>query len=348
MSTLRPKLGVIEGFYGKAWPWESRRAMARWLPALGIDHYLYAPKSDQALRRGWSNPWPQAEREQLTALVTHGQRHGLKVGLGLSPFDIYRQYGDNQRRALQRRVEEIVDTGVSLLALLFDDMPGQLPDLALRQAEVVADVLRWSGFNELLVCPTYYSADSVLDQLFGQRPDDYLADLGAALPAGTALFWTGSRVVSERVALDDLPSPAERGGAALALWDNYPVNDSRARSEHLYLAPLTDRDPRIAGQLSWHWCNAMNQAALSLPALSSLASLYGQGTGQADSVMQAAGLSDALTAACALLESGRPEELPQQALDELAACAEGEGLAARELAAFLAGEYVFDPACLTD
>ncbi|MFM4737822.1 beta-N-acetylglucosaminidase domain-containing protein, partial [Aeromonas caviae] len=41
-----PKLGLIEGFFGKGWSWEARARYAQWLPRHGYGFYLYAPKED--------------------------------------------------------------------------------------------------------------------------------------------------------------------------------------------------------------------------------------------------------------------------------------------------------------
>ena len=100
--------------------------------------------------------------------------------------------------------------------------------------------------------------------------------------------------------------------------------------------------------VSWHWCNAMNQAALSLPALTGLADLYGLGVADVPRVFAEAGIDRELLDACAPLRETRFHDLPQAARQRLEKCAHGAAPARRELAAFLHGEYVFDPACLTD
>jgi len=344
----RPRLGVIEGFYGQPWGMEARFAMADWLPALGIEALLYAPKADRWLRRGWREAWPRESREALGRLSQRASSCALDLGIGLSPFGIYRHYGAAERRALRDRVEVINDFGAPLLALLFDDMPGDVADLAQRQAEVAVDVAHWSAARELLLCPTYYSEDPVLDRVFGARPEGYLAELAGALPDTVSLFWTGRQVCSETVACADLPPQQDLHGNTLALWDNYPVNDSRARSEHIYVQPFSGRDPALAGRLRWHWSNAMNQPALSLPALASLAALYGAPVAGAETVLQSAGVGRELLAACAPLATAPRDALDAAQRSRLEACAKGPGRAARELLAFLRGDYRFDPECLTD
>ena len=338
MSDGGPQLGAIEGFYGEPWSVDSRLAMAEWLPALGLGSYLYAPKRDRFLRRAWRDPWPSAARRPLRQLARRCEETGLRLGVGLSPFALYQQYDDCGRRALRERIEQINDLGAPLLALLFDDMPGDCAGLAAKQGAIVDDVRRWSCAEQVLVCPTYYSDDPVLDRVFGARP----------LPARCSLFWTGREVCSERIAAADLPSEERRGGCRLALWDNYPVNDSRARSGHLYTAPLAHRDRALAAAVDWHFCNAMNQPALSLPALGSLAAVYGRYAPEARAAMEDAGLSRELLRACEPLASRTLDDLAAPEREGLERCARRPTVAAGELAAFLAGAYAFDPACLTD
>jgi hyaluronoglucosaminidase len=320
--------------------------MAAWLPRLGLDAYLYAPKADRYLRRNWQRPWPREQAAELRGLAAECARTGLLFGVGLSPFALYDDFSARQQRVLRTRVEQINDIGAPLLALLFDDMPGSRGDLAAVQAEIAATVRETSAASFFLVCPTYYSHDAVLDRVFGQRPPNYLHELARRLPDGTGLFWTGSAVCSERIREDDLPDREARADLDLALWDNYPVNDSARRSPHLYTAPLAGRSPDM--DLAWHWCNAMNQAALSLPALHSLAALYGRAGDDAAQVFADAGISDGLLAACRALDRLTPADLDPVARAVLQEQAARTTPAGRELSAYLAGEYRFDPACLTD
>lgn len=343
-----PALGVIEGFYGRAWPQSSRLQMLPWLRRLGFQAYLYAPKADASLRKRWSDPWSRERSAALSELARAAAHNGLEFVVGLSPFALYRTYDGRARHTLRERIQSIADTGAQGLALLFDDMPGALAGLAERQAEIYKDVAGWAPSLKLRLCPTYYSDDPLLDRVFGERPDRYLEDLGDALPADTEIFWTGPQVCSDTIDAEHLARVCARTGGPLALWDNYPVNDGRSRSEHLYVDDLAGRSAAGGQFLASHWCNAMNQAALSLPALASLPGLYGIQTADSHRVFAAAGLSPRLIDACRpLSEQGRGELSAGQRV-ELAALAPQHSLAARELRDWLQGVYRFDPACLTD
>lgn len=342
--------GVIEGFYGRQWPMAIRHAYADYLVALGLNTYIYAPKGDSWLRRCWQQPWPQAELGELTSLAARYRERGLEFGVGLSPFELYRCYGSGERELLREKVLEIDGMGVSLLSILFDDMPGDQDCLAQRQAEIVADVCAWVPELRIQVCPTYYSFDPVLERYFGAMPQGYWSALGAALPQAVDIYWTGNKVCSDSVSLADLDAIAGELGRPVMLWDNYPVNDGALRSRRLYCQPLAEREARMEGKLTGHLCNPMNQALLSLPALTGLARLYG--------VAPDEGIVDSILGeqTCHLLQAYQ-QAFREKGLDGLDADEADSiarkfdllpGQAAAEVAGWLRGEYTFDPACLTD
>lgn len=343
--------GLIEGFYGRPWTFAQRRIMVDDLARLGLDTYLYAPKADAHLRRRWTEDWPASERRALEALAAHCRERDVAFCPGLSPFRLHECYGPEQRRRLRERLRSLDDLGAPLLAVLFDDMPGALPELAARQAEIVTDIAAWSDAAELLVCPTYYSDDPVLDRVFGVRPPAYREQLGAALPARARVLWTGSAVCPGAVSRDDLASAAAAFGRAVTLWDNWPVNDSATRSRHLYLSAPPAREGALTDCCAGHLCNAMNQPTLSLPALAGLAALHGRIGDAGEWLRQRLGgaMSAALAADAALLATVPRDELAAPDLLQLRErYATLAGAPGREMLAWLAGDWAFDPACLTD
>ena len=276
MSTAAPFLtGVVEGYYGKAWDHATRLQIVSLLGKLGLSSFLYCPKADHYLRRSWQSQWPEREWRRLQQLSAHAGAAGVAFGVGLSPYALYNAYGSAERSALKGKLDRLNSLGAPLLALLFDDMPGDIDDLASRQADIVADLVHWTDSERVLVCPTYYSDDPVLEKHFGRRPARYWEQLGSQLPQEVDLFWTGPEVCSRTITARDLEPVTRQLQRPLVLWDNYPVNDGAVRSRHLYLEPLPGRDPAIRDHLAGHLCNPMNQAWLSLPALCGLAALYG-------------------------------------------------------------------------
>ncbi|MFK8042882.1 beta-N-acetylglucosaminidase domain-containing protein [Congregibacter sp.] len=349
MKENKPTLGVIEGFYGRAWSSESRLHMAQWLPAIGIHAYLYAPKADAFLRKSWHLSWPDSQRMHLLELANACASNQLEFHVGLSPFELYRDYGGANKEALKSKLGEVVDLGVSGVAILFDDMPGSLDSLAARQAEICNDLRHWSSDADLAlrVCPTYYSDDPILDEIFGARPGNYLEELYGELEGDFEMFWTGPQVCSDSLEPEAIRCVSDSCKGNVAIWDNYPVNDSRARSPHIYVDPLQGRAEGLRGLIGSHWCNAMNQPALSLPALASLPALYGVRAPERDRVLEEAGTDQQMVEACMPLSRSPLNMITDAERHALALAASRETMAASELRDWLSGGYEFDPDCLT-
>ena len=342
--------GIIEGFYGRSWSFATRQAYAGYLAAAGLNTCLYCPKEDPFLRKQWHEHWPAGEWQCLLDLSATYRRHGLYWGVGLSPFALYRNYGPGQREQLRGKLARLAELDAPLLAILFDDMPGEMDALASRQAEIISDVVDWTPGVRVMVCPTYYSFDPVLETHFGCMPVDYWPQLGRELPAGVDIFWTGSRVCSEAVRVSDIIAINEQLARQVMLWDNYPVNDGAVRSNFLFCTPLAHRDPGLKTLLRGHLCNPMNQALLSLPALAGLASLYHKGNDEPEWLAQILGASTwkQLRSDRAVFEQQGLSGLSDGRREHLAAVYDAlPGPAAREVAGWLRGEYTFDPACLT-
>ncbi len=342
--------GVIEGFYGRPWTFETRLAYAAHLPAMGLDTYLYCPKGDPYLRKHWYQSWPDSQFQQIKALARAYRQRSLHFGVGLSPFALYENYGEKQRSQLQRKLEEINALESPILAILFDDMPGEIDGLASRQSEIIADIQCWTNAQRLLVCPTYYSFDPVLEKYFGSMPENYWQQLGRELDQGVDIFWTGNKVCSDAVSVADIAEIQEQLGRRVMLWDNYPVNDGATRSNYLYGGKLANRDSGLANVLSGHLCNPMNQGVVSLMALQGLAELYGRPV-ESTFVRELWG-AEAYDHFLGDLESFQQLGLTGLGADRCAELSHVYGTisgpAAQEVAGWLRGEYTFDPACLTD
>jgi hypothetical protein len=343
--------GVIEGFYGRPWPFETRLAYAGYLQQLGLNTALYCPKADPLLRKRWQEHWPENEWQQLQTLARAHRTRGLNWGVGLSPFALYMEYGSRQRHQLRTKLAQLAELEAPLIAILFDDMPGDVKDLAARQAEIVADVCHWTENARVLVCPTYYSFDPVLETYFGAMPEDYWPRLGRDLPSEVGIFWTGNTVCSEAVSTADIEAINRQFGRPVTLWDNYPVNDGAVRSNFLYCQPPIGRDPALEDLLAGHLSNPMNQGLLSLPAVAGLATLYGLWNGGDRWLARILG-EDTWPRLLAHRDKFRSlglNGIGESEREQLACEYDAlSGPAAREVAQWLRGAYTFDPACLTD
>jgi len=274
---MTAELGIIEGFYGRPWSWEAKADVARLLSGHSYRFYIYAPKADHFLRERWQEPHPAEEHESLKRLSAHCRKFGVRFGVGLSPFEIYRNFDSAAQAALGAKLSWLDDIGIDDLAILFDDMRGDLPALAETQARIV----HWAGGHSkatrLIMCPSYYTDDPNLDRFFGERPAGYLRDLGRLLDRKIEIFWTGEEVCAREFSVGHLKRVAEEIGRKPFLWDNYPVNDGPRMSQHLHLRAFTGRPAAIAPYVSAHAVNPALQPMLSMIPALSLTESYAQG-----------------------------------------------------------------------
>jgi hyaluronoglucosaminidase len=270
-------LGLIEGFYGRPWTWEERAATMRFLAPRGYGFYIYAPKADPYLRRRWQEPHPGNMADNIAAFAAACRAAGVRFGVGLSPYEIYRNFDGAARAALAAKLAFLDDVGADDVAILFDDMRGDLPELAEGQAEIVHWAAARTRASRLIVCPTYYSDDPVLDRVFGTRPDGYLERLGELLDPAIGLFWTGEEVCSREISAAHVQRVAEQLRRKPFLWDNYPVNDGQRMSQYLHLRGFTGRPAALQQHVAAHGVNPALQPTLTrIPALT-LAERYRAG-----------------------------------------------------------------------
>jgi len=272
-----PELGIIEGLFGLPWSWAERRETMRFLSTHGYRFYLYAPKADPWLRRRWQEPFPEAELERLASFSAECRAAGVRFGIGLSPFELHLHPDRGWQEILAAKLAEIDAVRPDDLAILFDDMRGDVPGLAERQAGIVHFAAEHTRASRVMCCPSYYSDDVILDVAFGQRPAGYLETLGRLLDPVIQIMWTGEEVCAREFTPGHLERVAHQMRRKPFLWDNYPVNDGSRMSQHLHLRAFTGRPAAIAPQIAAHGVNPASQPLLSrIPALT-LADSYAAG-----------------------------------------------------------------------
>lgn len=349
--------GVIEGFYGRTWSWPTRHSMLEFLQGQHFNSYIYAPKADRQLRQAWRESHATEDFAQLQALRENCRVRELQFGIGFSPWGLQSAYNDRDRLALQNKIGDLNRLDSDVFCILFDDMPGAIADLAARQCAIVADIAAVCSARRILVCPTYYSFDPVLEKVFGAMPERYLETLGAGLDAGIDILWTGALVLSPGYSRADIDAVSARLGRKPVLWDNYPVNDGRLISRFLHLLPVRNRPWQLSEWCGGHLANPMNQAFLSQLPLASLAHNYRLRDAYDPQQFWREQVQVLLGEPLAALLHRDIELLQNKGLDQLSA-RDRELLsadycridhpAARELIDWLHEGYRFDPACLTD
>jgi hyaluronoglucosaminidase len=341
------ELGIIEGFYGRPWSWPEREEAISFLAPYGYAFYLYAPKADPFLRRRWQEEHPPEMAAGLTGLAARCAELDVRFGIGLSPYEIYRRFDDHARSAFGRKLDFLNRLGVRDLAILFDDMRGDAPELAARQVEIVEWAVGRTEADRVIVCPSYYSDDPVLDRVFGARPAGYLEELGERLDPSIEIMWTGPEVCSRQISPGHLQRIGEQLRRRPFLWDNYPVNDGQRMSQYLHLRAFTGRPASSSAYLSAHGVNPALQPTLTrIPALTLPESYqlgerydYGEAFRRAAETVLGAELGAMLREDLLVLQDVGLDRLGEK---EAALRARYGGIdhpGAREIVAWLDGEY---------
>ena len=346
---MTPELGLIEGYYGLPWEWAARERVMLRLSTAGYRFFMYAPKADAFLRRRWREIHPDADLQALSTFSAACRDAGVRFGVGLSPFEIWQDFGADAKAALTDKLASLDDLGVQDLGILFDDMRGDLPGLAEAQADIVHWIAGRTRASRIVMCPTYYSDDPALDMAFGVRPQGYLEALGKALDTRIDIFWTGEEVCSRAYGVRHLERVGEQLRRRPFLWDNYPVNDGPRMSPFLYLRAFTGRPAGIGPRLSAHAINPALQPeltllpALTLPESYRLGEDYDYGAALAASAQELLGpeLSDLVRRHLILLNDTGLDRMDTAVRDRLRGrYAAIDHTAAREIVDWLDGKWV--------
>jgi protein O-GlcNAcase/histone acetyltransferase len=229
--------GVIEGFYGPPWSPAERHQLWDWMVRSGLNTYFYGPKDDLHQRAIWREPYDEAGLREVQDAVEGCRQRGLRLIYACSPgLDV--TYSDPaDRRAIEVRLTQLMQVGVSDFCILLDDIPDAMRpgdqarwgSLAAAQAQWVNEVYRWSrsgSQGRFLVCPTPYGGRMVAARHGGEG---YMETLGRELHPDLDIFWTGPEIISETLDLDPIARLTEILRRPPLIWDNLFANDYDGR-----------------------------------------------------------------------------------------------------------------------
>lgn len=347
------KIGVVEGFFGPAWPSGSREGYAEFLSRYGGDFYIYAPKQDQHLRKGWRNAWDAQYLGFLKALSTIYRRHNLQFGVALSPFGIGEKLSPDDEKLILQKLQQLTEAGIDILGVFFDDMPS-MPNLAGVQAAVI-EFIRKHYKGQIVFCPSYYTFDQILEKVFGKMPDHYLEDIADSIPLDISVAWTGPKVISMEIPRAHMLDVEKLLKRKPFMWENLFANDGPKNCKFLKLRPFDGRTEKLDDLTEAWGFNMMNQPELSkITFLASLKVLR-------DHVASEEAFAESVNELCSssfgefitknrkvFLEKGLDvltDNEKSSYLSELSAFKEP---AAREIEDWLKGVYIVGSECLTD
>lgn len=342
-------IGVIEGFYGKSWSFAQRQGWLSYLSANNFTQYCYAPKPDRYLRQDWLQPWPQEQFDELIKLRCEAKNLGIRFDIGLSPWLAVDDWGELVKQQSQQKLEQIKQLAPDTLLVLFDDMQCDYTDLAQRQVQITADIMQQVPDADYLFCPSFYSFDEVLPEIFGAMPQNYWQDLGKLLPSNIGILWTGDKVISESYSEASIAKANQLFNRQVTLWDNSLANDGKKTSPYLKFAPMLINQQSLPANIAGVYFNTMNQAAIAQQVLMSFFT-------DGDLDKRVAQLLECEDLALAQLLAQDYSILSSTALSDLTEAQKqamrerfqkSTQAIAKEVLQWLDGYYQFDPACLT-
>lgn len=266
--------GFGEGFYGKPYDWEDRDHLLGFLADHGLNTYVYAPKNDPYHRDNWRAAYPPEELKAFEAFISRANGLGVKVVYAIGPLGM-RFSNEAEHEALRAKLAPFVDMGLAYYAILFDDVPEELPEAdraafsSLGEAHRVTterlyEWLRGQGAG-LSFCPVEYT---------GPYMSPYLEEV-ARLPGEIPFAWTGMTVICPEIRVADVRARSESLGHPLILWDNFPANDFGL--SWLHIGPWMGRGAELVDSVAGLFMNGLNQARSNQIALAQLGDLLRDG-----------------------------------------------------------------------
>lgn len=350
---MNTQLGVIEGFFGPDWPMLARKSYASFLASWGGAFYIYAPKRDQYLRKNWRENWDESYLQKLNEMQMNFKTHGVKFGVGLSPFGIGNSLKISDVEKLTEKILLLSKLKIDILGLFFDDMPIH-DSLAKTQLETLK-VLQNNFSGKIIFCPSFYSFDPVLDKVFGTRPENYLEEIGSGANEKISILWTGPKVISPEISASHLEEIKIILQRSPFLWDNLYANDGPKNCKFLKLKNFSGRDEVSSDLIEGIGLNMMNQPELSKVLYLSSKYVIQDNLPSEDAFVKA--LSVLMTPAFQNFLLAHRDDLLHRGLDNLSTEKKAtmkmelsriSDIGAREIESWLQGAYSVGPECLTD
>ncbi len=266
MKKNRKIFGVVEGFYGRYYSFYERCDLIKFLAELGLNTYVYAPKSDPYHRIEYYKEYPLNIIKEFETLNNLAQKYRINFNYGLSP-------GANpELKLIVKKIKTMIKIGIKHFSLLYDDIEiGLNTKNASIQGQTANEVYKIVKQNNakgmLFFCPTQYC---------GFEKNDYILTIAKKLNPDIKIFWTGPDVVSKKITVKDVDKITGLINRPPLIWDNIYANDYIPGI--ILKSPYKNRTPGILKKISGILLNPMNQYLQSKPLLYSASKFFKKGT----------------------------------------------------------------------
>ena len=280
--------GVVEGFYSKPWSMDQRKNLYGQMKNFGLNSYVYAPKDDAKHRALWRELYSEVELDSLKQLIDTCKENNVVFVYGISPgLDIsYSQ--SKELDYLKSKLDQLKKVGCTSFCLLLDDIDTSLPEEDEEAFETLAEAhvaianklhVHLGRQAHFLLCPTEYCSSRAVPNV---RKSEYLNTLGSGLNKEIKVFWTGSKVVSETITVEEIVELGRVLGRKPLIWDNLHANDYD--QQRLFLGPFKGRSPDLIPHLGGVLTNPNCEYSFNIPIMYTLGSWYRSNCGEWDAL----------------------------------------------------------------
>ena len=207
--------GVVEGFYRRPYSFTERLDLVGFLSDLGLNTYVYGPKSDPFHRKRWYEPYPKHKLDEFAQLNARCKNKGINFAYALSPVHC----ADLER--VIKKIASFITIGVTHFSVFFDDIKARLnATTAQKQLHIVNGLYKYLCGEitdpYLSFCPTQYH---------GFKETAYMQCIASDLNRDIDVFWTGKSIVSTKITQKDIERITKLIGRPVLIWDNIFAND---------------------------------------------------------------------------------------------------------------------------
>jgi len=254
--------GVVEGFYRRPYTSTQRLDLIGFLSDLGLNTYVYGPKSDPFHRKKWYEPYPKHKLDEFAQLSERCRKKKIDLVYALSPV-----YCPDLERAI-KKIASFVAIDVTHFSIFFDDIKVKLnAATAEKQLHIVNGLFEYLCEEitdpYLLFCPTQYH---------GFKETPYIKVIATSLNRKVDVFWTGKNIVSTSISQKDIERVTRLIGRPILIWDNIFANDYIPGK--ILRFPYRNRAPEIIKATRGILINPMNNYSDSKPLIYTAAQFF--------------------------------------------------------------------------
>ena len=209
------RIGIVEGYYGKIPTFEQRKKIISSLSEHSLNFYMYAPKEDPFLRSNIDIDHTENWLREFDDFIAYSQKMSVEVSIGLAP--IYK----NKTEALKSKIKNFSCRGVKFFSILFDDIEEDFSFFdQIETYTAIKDEFPNLYFD---FCPTVYAGE-LIDK--NSAHQEYFKEFNNSFPKHEVFFWTGKKVISEKMGSSSQEYLHDFANTSIAIWDNYFTVDS--------------------------------------------------------------------------------------------------------------------------